>query len=36
LGIPILVGLVGLAVSLRMRRRPYPQSNVSPESMGFG
>jgi MFS family permease len=36
LGIPILAALVGLGVSLRMRRRPDPQSNASPESMGFG
>ena len=36
LAIPILAALVGLGVSLRMRRRPDPQSNASPESMGFG
>lgn len=36
LGIPILAALVGLGVSQRMRRRPDPQSNASPESMGFG
>lgn len=36
LGIPVLAALVGLGVSLRMRRRPDPQSNASPESIGFG
>ncbi len=36
LGIPILAGLAGLVISLRMRRRPDPQAKASPEAMGFG
>lgn len=36
LGIPVLAGLAGLLVSLRMRRRPDPKGTASPEAMGFG
>lgn len=34
--IPILAGLIGLVVSLRIGRQPDPKQGVSPEATGFG
>jgi MFS family permease len=34
--IPILAGLTGLLISLRMRRQPDPKASASPEATGFG
>ncbi|HEY5879707.1 MAG TPA: MFS transporter [Nakamurella sp.] len=34
--IPVLAGLIGLVIALRMRRQPDPKASASPEAMGFG
>ena len=34
--IPILAGLTGLLIALRMRRQPDPKASTSPEAMGLG
>ncbi|HEY5878487.1 MAG TPA: hypothetical protein VIU11_06240 [Nakamurella sp.] len=36
LTIPILAGLTGLLISLRMRRQPDPTGAPSPDAMGLG
>ncbi len=36
LTIPILAGLAGLVLALRMRRQPDPAGTPSPDAMGFG
>lgn len=34
--IPVLAGVAGLGIALRMRRRPDPVASASTEAMGFG